>query len=250
MMVRAAPMSQQRMSRPGDLTCRATSALTMKMPEPIMEPMTSVVAEVRPRALTKLAGCFSGVIQLMFLSMAGVPALSGFAFALSSLIMDVLAGISVEQYLHSSFPDLDREYRDGALVERSMPDYLHGKTQALLTALFMALRKRLSLYPCAETRMMLRAGRFLIPDVAVFHPHEPGLIPDTPPLIAIEILSPDDRLTEVREKLEEYRTWGVPHVWLVDPRSRRFYKCDPGLTETSSLSVPELGIEITPHDLF
>jgi hypothetical protein len=45
----------------------------------------------------------------------------------------------------------------------------------------------------------------------VFHPREPGLVPDTPPLIAIEILSPDDLLTEVREKLEEYRAWGVPH---------------------------------------
>ena len=43
----------------------------MKIPEPIMEPMTSVVAEVRPRPLTKLACGFSGVIWLMFLSIAG-----------------------------------------------------------------------------------------------------------------------------------------------------------------------------------
>jgi Uma2 family endonuclease len=140
--------------------------------------------------------------------------------------MGVSTGVSVEEYLHSSFPGIDREYRDGALVERSMPDYLHGKTQALLNALFMALRKELRLYPCSETRMKLRAGRFLIPDVAVFHPDEPGLVPDTPPLIAIEILSPDDRLSEVREKLEECRAWGVPHVWLVDPHSRRLYNCD------------------------
>src|SRR5580692_6411166 len=105
--------------------------------------------------------------------------------------MAVVASVSVEEYLHSSFPGIDPEYRDGALVERSMPDYLHGKTQALLIALFMALRKELSLYPCAETRMKIRAGRFLIPDVAVFHGKEPSLVPDTPPLIAIEILSPD-----------------------------------------------------------
>ena len=83
--------------------------------------------------------------------------------------MGVSADISVEEYLHSSFPGVDRKYRDGALVERSIPDYLHGKAQALLIALFMALRKELRLYPCAETRMMMRPGRFLIPDVAVFH---------------------------------------------------------------------------------
>jgi hypothetical protein len=49
--------------------------------------------------------------------------------------------VSLEEYLHSSFPGIDREYRDDTLVERSTPDYLHGKTQALLIALFMALRK-------------------------------------------------------------------------------------------------------------
>ena len=99
--------------------------------------------------------------------------------------MGVVAGMPVDEYLRSSFDGIDREYRDGALLERSMPDYLHGKTQALLIAFFMALRKRLSLFPCAETRMMVRAGRFLIPDVAVFHQREPGLVPNSPPLIAI-----------------------------------------------------------------
>ena len=39
-------------------------------------------------------------------------------------------------------------------------------------------------------------------------------------------------------------------MWLVDPQSRRFYTSDAGLTEVSSLTVPELGIEITQHDLF
>jgi len=164
--------------------------------------------------------------------------------------MGVLAGIPVEEYLHSTFPGVDREYRDGTLVERSMPDYLHGKTQALLIALFMVLRKSLSLYPCAETRMMLRAGRFLIPDAAVFHLHEPGLVPDTPPLIAIDILSPDDRLTEVREKLEEYRAWGVAHVWLVDPHSRRLYSCDEGLREVPSFTVGELALDVTAEQIF
>ena len=158
--------------------------------------------------------------------------------------------VSLEEYLHSSFPGTDREYRDGALVERSTPDYLQGKTQALLIALFMALRKQLSLYPCAETRMMLRAGRFPIPDVAVFHPAEPGLVPDTPPLIAVEILSTDDRLTEVREKPEEYSAWGVPHVWLVDPHSRRLYSCDEGLRKVSSFRVGELAFEVTPERIF
>jgi Uma2 family endonuclease len=72
----------------------------------------------------------------------------------------------------------------------------------------------------------------------------------SPPLIAIEVLSVDDRLTAVREKLQEYRAWGVPHVWLVDPHSRRLYTCDNGLTEVSSFAIPELNVELGPAWIF
>jgi Uma2 family endonuclease len=164
--------------------------------------------------------------------------------------MGTKAALSVEQYLHTSFPDLDMEYRDGEVVERSLPTYLHGKTQFLILAFFGALRRTHSLHACAETRMRLRAGLYLIPDVAVFHPDEPGEVPDFPPLIAIEILSPDDRLAAVRDKLEEYRAWGVAHVWLVDPYSKRMYTCNGELAEVQALAVPELGVELKASDVF
>ena len=164
--------------------------------------------------------------------------------------MDTRSAISVEEYLHTSFPDLDREYRDGELVERSLPDILHGKTQLLIGSVFAALRKKYSLVACSETRMKLRTGLYLIPDVAVFFGSLPALVPDEPPLIAIEILSPDDRLNGVREKLEEYRRWGVVHVWLVDPHGRRMYICREGLAEVQSLEVPELGMRLTGEDIF
>ena len=164
--------------------------------------------------------------------------------------MGAKSAISIEQYLHTSFPDLDREYRDGEIVERSLPDYLHGRVQGAIFAFFWALRSELALFPCVETRMRLRPNLILIPDVAVFHPTEPPLAPEAPPLIAIEVLSPDDRLTAVREKLQEYKAWGVPHVWLVDPHARRLYTCDQGLTEVSSLIVPELGIELLAAQMF
>jgi hypothetical protein len=66
--------------------------------------------------------------------------------------------------------------------------------------IFGALRKTLPLFVCAETRMKLREGLFLIPDVAVFWPSPPALIPDSSPLIAIEILH------------REHRAWGVAYV--------------------------------------
>lgn len=158
--------------------------------------------------------------------------------------------ITVEEYLHTSFPGVDCEYRDGKLVERSLPVYSHGRTQALLGTIFGLLPKRLSVHPRFGTRMKLREGLCLIPDVAVFWPSEPIEVPDSPPLVAIEVLSTDDRLTAVREKLDEYRAWGVPHVWLVDPHYRRLYICDSGLKEVKSFAIPELGIEIGPTQIF
>ena len=119
--------------------------------------------------------------------------------------MGAKTALSEQQYLHSAFPDLDKEYRDGELVERTLPDFLHGETQHLLSVFFGAHRKKHSLYAGAETRMKLRPGLYLIPDVAVFHHSRPSQdVPSTPPLVVIEILSPDDRLAAVREKLEQY----------------------------------------------
>src|SRR6185436_5533382 len=51
--VKAAATTQVTMSRPGDCVWRAMSAETIKIPDPIMEPMTSVVASSRPRPLTR-----------------------------------------------------------------------------------------------------------------------------------------------------------------------------------------------------
>ena len=143
--------------------------------------------------------------------------------------MGTKTAISVEEYLHTSFPGVDCEYRDGELVERSLPGYSHGRTQARLGIFFEALPKQLSVYASVSTRMKMREELYLIPDVSVFWQSEPIEVPDSAPLIAIEVLSTDDRLTAVREKLEEYRVCGVPHVWLVDPYSRRLYTCDSGL---------------------
>jgi len=162
----------------------------------------------------------------------------------------VITGVRVEEYLRTSFPDLDREYRDGEIVERSLPTYMHGKAQALLVAVFLALRGKLPVFPCVETRMKIRTGLYLIPDVAVFYQQEPEDVPETPPLVVIEVLSPDDRMTAVLEKLDEYRAWGVRHVWLVDPHSRRMYTWDAGLKEVENLAAAEVGVNLGAAEIF
>ena len=40
----------------------------------------------------------------------------------------------------------------------------------------------------------------------------PETVPASPPLLIVEISSPDDRLDAMLQKLEEYRVWGVQHI--------------------------------------
>jgi Uma2 family endonuclease len=163
--------------------------------------------------------------------------------------MAAKTAISEAEYLRTSFENPDREYRDGDLVERSMPTFRHGRTQANLCSTFDPRRSKFPLHPCVETRMRLRPGLYRIPDVAVFFGAESPDVP-TPPLVAIEILSPDDRMADILRKLEEYRVWGVRHIWLVDPQKRQLFAYDGSLNAAQSLRLPELDFDLTPASIF
>ena len=61
---------------------------------------------------------------------------------------------------------------------------------------FASLRRRLPIFVCSETRMKLRDGLYLLPDVAVFWTDRPGAVPDSPPLVAIVTLGPAELFDE------------------------------------------------------
>jgi Uma2 family endonuclease len=43
---------------------------------------------------------------------------------------------------------------------------------------------------------------------------------DVPPDLAIEVVSPEDRVRDVYDRIGEYLQVGVPLVWVVDPEQR------------------------------
>jgi Uma2 family endonuclease len=158
--------------------------------------------------------------------------------------------ITAEQYLRMTF-EHDAEFVRGEIVERAMPDYIHGRLQALLLSRFEASRPSHRLLSCSEVRMKLEPNVFRIPDVAVFTEPPQQPVPDTPPLIAIEILSKDDRHSDLMQKLEEYLAWGIANIWVVDPITKRFSAYTHlGLQNVSSFSLSNYSFQLTPSDLF
>jgi Uma2 family endonuclease len=160
--------------------------------------------------------------------------------------------VSPQDYLATTYSDLDREYVHGEVLERTMPTFLHGKIQALLCILFGAIRKLHSLEIVTEVRHALQANAlYRIPDVAVFAGQLPeGPYPSTPPLVAVEIASPDDRLSETLQKFAEYLAWGIPHIWLIDPEAKKLYIYDEtGLHPVQTLPLPQYDFAITLADL-
>ncbi|MEO7650525.1 MAG: Uma2 family endonuclease [Bryobacteraceae bacterium] len=159
--------------------------------------------------------------------------------------------VSMDEYLKTSFPDLDCEYVDGEIVERSVPAYSHGKLQKRFLIFLDALSKRWPLFPTVETRVRVSANRVRLPDVSAYSPHEPADSDlSLAPHIVIEVLSPDDRMLDVLEKLSEYRAMGIPHIWAVDPLSQRLYEYSGSLNQVHSFQLPEFEIEITPAEIF
>ena len=78
----------------------------------------------------------------------------------------------------------------------------------------------------------------------------PNTAPTQPPVVAIEIVSEDDRYSDILRKLREYHEWGVPHVWLIDPRSEQLAVYGPkGFAQVEALRLPEFNFSVTLKEL-
>jgi Uma2 family endonuclease len=129
--------------------------------------------------------------------------------------------ISVAEYLSTAYSP-DRDYVDGAVVERNLGEYDHSGLQMALAAFLYNRRSQWGIRVVPEQRVQVRKNRYRIPDVCVASAAEPvEQIFTRPPFLCVEILSRDDRMSEMEERIGDYLQMGVPYVWLIDPRSRR-----------------------------
>jgi Uma2 family endonuclease len=159
--------------------------------------------------------------------------------------------VSVREYLATCYrPDCD--YVDGAVVERNVGEWDHARLQAWLVGLFLARERKAGVRVATEQRVQVRPNRFRIPDICVVAGPVPGeQILTHPPFICIEILSRDDRLSEIQERVQDYLVFGVRYVWILDPKARQAWQCSPGeMRQVAELRTENPDILVPLDEIF
>jgi Uma2 family endonuclease len=155
--------------------------------------------------------------------------------------------IPVETYLHTTYhPDCD--FVDGEVKERTLGEKDHARLQKLLLLFFAAIENHAGISAYPELRTQVAPTRYRVPDLVVLTADAPDeQVITHPPLIVIEILSPEDTFARVRERIEDYLAFGIPNIWIVDPQDRMGYVCTSGnfrdWKATTVLSVPNRGTD-------
>ena len=145
--------------------------------------------------------------------------------------------ISVEDYLATAYePDCD--FVDGHIEERNVGEVTHARLQLRIGAYLLARYESQGLIVMTEVRVQVRHSRFRVPDVCVTV-GEPGEEMLTkPPFICIEILSPEDRMSRVEVRINDYLAMGVPYVWVLDPETRQAFAA----TAATGLQEVKIGV--------
>jgi Uma2 family endonuclease len=146
--------------------------------------------------------------------------------------------LSIEEYLRTSYhPDVD--YIHGEIQERNLGEFEHATFQSAIAAWFWIRRSEWGIHPVIEQRMQVSSDRVRICDVGVLRADAPReRVTTTPPLICIEILSPEDRLSRAKQVLTDYLQMGVQNVWLIDPIYRSAWTFDAaGLHEADPANL-------------
>jgi len=161
--------------------------------------------------------------------------------------------VSIDEYLRTSYkPDAD--FVDGEIVERNLGEFEHGTLQGAIFSTFWNNRKSWNVHPVTEQRIRVAAKKIRIADVAVVRGDAPReKVTVTPPLICVEILSPEDRMSRAKVVLADYWKMGVANIWLIDPVYRSAFTFDgSGLHEAdvTKLHVPGTEISVDLSEAF
>ena len=159
--------------------------------------------------------------------------------------------VSISEYLKSSYrPDCD--FVDGKLEERNVGEHDHAALQAALILWFGQHQEEWNIEVLPEQRIQILPTRFRVPDICLVSLDQPvEQILTRLPLACIEILSPEDTLRRMQDRINDYRKFGVSSIWILDPATQRGYDCQPsGWLEATEFQVPNTPIRLVLSQIF
>lgn len=159
--------------------------------------------------------------------------------------------VPLSEYLRTSYrPDCD--WIAGEVRERNMGEAPHASVQGFFTREIGNRAKEFGIRVWPEQRVQTSTEHYRIPDVCLTRRDIPfERIITVPPVLCIEILSWDDRMSEMQERVEDYLGMGVPIVWLVDPRRRKAFVVDSaGMRQVDELTAPGTEIKVAVAEVF
>src|ERR1035437_6917332 len=164
--------------------------------------------------------------------------------------MATILQIPLDEYLGITYRP-DREYVDGEIRERNVGKWEHARIQWLLALWFGTHEKQWGITGSTEQRVRVAENRIRVPDLVVLTAgSQPDVIVD-PPLLVIEILSPNDSYSDTQERAQDYRAMGVETVWIIDPKTRTGRMCSgTEWVEASRMEVKGTPLYVNLPEIF
>jgi len=161
------------------------------------------------------------------------------------MVTTTAAPVSIEEYLNSSY-EPDMEYVDGQLEERNVGEIEHSDLVMALASWFHRHAKEWEIRVLPDVRTQVASTRFRVPDVVISRrSSQDKRIVREAPLIIIEVLSPEDRISRYHQRIADYRAMGVPAIWVVDPETRRGWDCSTGnWIETTDFHLAPMSLDL------
>lgn len=175
-----------------------------------------------------------------------------------------------EYFAYNDDTDTRYELVNGLLVEMPPESNFNARIAAFLFVQFLQLVPFTRLcHKDAEIQVASVRASFRIPDLMILSeegetvltgsPRNTITLTMPPPLLVIEVVSPDDRARDYRYKRSEYAVRGIPEYWIIDSSERQvmiltlvegFY--DEAIFENEQTLVSNIFPELTltPRQIF
>jgi len=147
---------------------------------------------------------------------------------------------SLDEYLSTSYRP-DAEYIDGELRERNVGELEHARMVKAILQWFERYESSWQLEALPDVRVQVSAENYRVPDICL----RPLANPDVRfvtavPAAVIEVLSPEESISDYRARIADFRQKGIAGIWVVDQKTSKGWDCSSGnWIETTNFRLPE-----------